>query len=53
MTVNDLLKRLNKMPKNKMVIFHDGKGWSNIDIKEKEYDVHITSDCNSPFTDGG
>lgn len=51
MTVGDLKKRLNKMPDDKMVIFVEAGGWSNIDIEEKENDVYITCEKNPLFGD--
>jgi len=53
MTVNDMMKRLKKMPKDKMIIFHDGNGWANVAIEERKHNVVITMDCRSPFSDGG
>jgi len=50
MTVNDLMKRLAKMDNDKMILFiHEDGGWSNINIKENEFDVHITEDKNALF----
>jgi len=51
MTVNDFLKSISKFDKDKMMIFSDGKGWSNIDIDIKDSEVVITCCKNSPFSD--
>lgn len=41
MTVNDLLKRLKKIDPDKMVLFREGLGWSNIEVIEEDYEVYI------------
>jgi len=51
MTVNDFLQRISKFDKDKIMIFSDGKGWSNIDIEIKDSEVVITYGTNSPFSD--
>ena len=56
MTVGDLIKRLNKIDKDKMCIhreFKDSIGWANIEIEERENEVTIYGDFRSPFSDGG
>ena len=54
MTVKDLIKRLEKIDKDKMCIFRVNKndeGWSNIGIEEKENEVTIYADMIRPFSD--
>ena len=56
MTVNDLIKRLEKINPDKMCIhreFKDSIGLANIGIEEKENEVTIYGDMTSPFSDGG
>lgn len=55
MTVKDLIKRLEKIDKNKICIhreFADSIGWANLEIKEKENEVTFYGDMSSPFSDG-
>ena len=52
MTVNDLLKRVPKEDYDKMIIFSDGVGWSNINVDNKSNDVVITLADNVMFSDG-
>lgn len=52
MTVDDLIKILEKLPKDDVVILTepDGIGWDNIGKVYKESSsVKITMDGNSPF----
>ena len=51
MTVNDFLKRISKFDRDKMMIFSDGKGWSNIDVEVKDSEVVITCDNKSVFSE--
>lgn len=56
MTVQDLIKRLEKINKNKMCVyreFKDSIGWANLSIEEKENEVTFYGDMSSPFSDGG
>ena len=56
MTVGDLIKRLEKINKNKMCIHRELKndiGWANLEIDEKENEVTFYADMSSPFSDGG
>lgn len=56
MTVNDLIKRLEKINKDKMCIhrnFKDDLSWSNLEIEEKENEVTFYMDTSRPFSDGG
>lgn len=42
MDVKQLIKRLEKMNKDKIVIYMDENGgWDNVEIKETEHDVMI------------
>ena len=52
MTVNDLLKRVPKEDYDKVIIFSDGIGWSNINIDNKSNDIVITLADNAIFSDG-
>lgn len=48
MTVNDLIKRLEKIDKDKMCIHREFKnsiGWANLEIEERE----IKEDLLSPY----
>ena len=51
MTVNDFFKRVSTFDGDKMIIFSDGKGWSNINIEIKDSEVVITCDSNEIFSD--
>lgn len=51
MTLNDFLKRLSEKSKDKMIIFSDGEGWSNVWFKETENDIIIYCDDNAIFSD--
>ena len=53
MTLKDFLSRVNADDIDKMMIFREGKGWSNIDVNITDSEVVITSDRTSPFSDGG
>lgn len=50
MTVGDFLKRVSVFDGDKMMIFSDGKGWSNIDIEVNDNEVVITCDRNEIFS---
>lgn len=51
MNVKQLIKRLDQMNKDKIVIFMDvDGGWDNIEIKETEYNVTLYCDGGSPFS---
>lgn len=52
MTLNDFLKRVDiEKCKDKILIWSDGIGWSNIEIEISENDIKILP-CkdNSPFS---
>lgn len=51
MTLNDLLKRVCEEDKDKVFIFTDGKGWSNVDIKIADTALIIKQDFDMPFDD--
>ena len=54
MTVEDFLKRIDpEKDKDKMLIFDDGEGWSNINVSKGESQIVIRADCSSPFSDEG
>ena len=56
MTINDLIKRLEKIDKDKMCIHREFKnsiGWANLGIDEKDNEVTFYGDMSSPFSDGG
>ena len=52
MTLNDFMKRVSlETDKDKMLIWSDGIGWSNVEIEIGECDIKILPDrCNSPFS---
>lgn len=51
MTLNDLLKRIDISDREKVMIFTDGRGWSNVDIKVSDTAIVIRPDYNIPFDD--
>lgn len=54
MSVDELIKELEKFPKDKIVILTepDGVGWDNIGkVYEEGSTVKITMDGNPPFED--
>ena len=52
MTVQELIKRLEKIDKDKIVVLYDGYGWSNIDkLEETETTVRIYEEVNPLFSD--
>ena len=51
MTVNDFLKRMNDEDKDKMIIFSNGEGWSNVWFKKTECDIIIYCEDNAIFSD--
>ncbi|WP_168156672.1 hypothetical protein [Oceanobacillus sp. E9] len=51
MTLNDLLKRVSEKDRDKMIIYKEGIGWSNINVHVTEHDIIITSDDNQIFSD--
>lgn len=51
MTLNDFLKRVCDIDKDKMMIFTDGRGWSNIEVKVSDTAIVIRPDYNMPFDD--
>ncbi|WP_164509094.1 hypothetical protein [Clostridium rectalis] len=50
MTLKDFLERVNRNDLDKMMIFREGKGWSNIKIKVEENEISISCDRNRPFS---
>lgn len=54
MTVKDLIKRLEKIDKDKMCIhreFKDSIGWANLGIEEQGNEVTFYGDMSRPFPD--
>lgn len=53
MTINDLLKRLNKEDYDKVIIISDGKGWTNIkgEVKIDNSSITLYEDDNAIFSD--
>nr|WP_312985411.1 hypothetical protein [Clostridioides sp.] len=52
MTLNDFLKRIDiDKAKDKMIIFTEGKGWSNVWFKETDTCIEIFSDNNLIFSE--
>ena len=54
MTVGDLIKRLEKIDKDKMCIWKESvedEGWANLDIQEEYYYLYFTADTKSLFDD--
>lgn len=52
MTLKDLLKRVditNDEDLDKIIIFRDKEGWSNVDIKVTNNYIEIYQDFNRPF----
>lgn len=50
MTLNDFLKRVSDGDRDKMMIFREGGGWSNINVEVKEHEIIITCDENEIFS---
>lgn len=51
MTLRDFLRRVKLDDLDKMLIWSDGYGWSNVDIKMDECTIKILPDkSNSPFS---
>lgn len=46
MTLNDLLKRVKNVDGDKMILFCDGKGWTNIDVEVHENGIMIVPSYN-------
>lgn len=54
MILEDLLKRVdveNEETRQKLLIFRDNDGWSNIKLKETDCTIELALDSNSPFSD--
>jgi hypothetical protein len=54
MTVGDLIKRLEKIDKDKMCIWKESvedEGWANLDIQEEYYYLYFTADTKPLFDD--
>jgi hypothetical protein len=50
-TVKVLLKRLKPEDFDKVIIFSNGKGWTNINITVNENDITLIGDNNCIFSD--
>lgn len=52
MTLNDLLKRVNiELDKDKMLLWSDGIGWSNLEIEISDDSIKLLPyKQNSPFS---
>ena len=52
MTLNDFLKRIDlEKDKDKMLLWSDGIGWTNVEIKKDDcYIILLPCKENSPFT---
>lgn len=50
MTLGDFLKRVSETDKDKMIIFRENGGWSNIDMRVSDSEITIFCDDNSPFS---
>lgn len=51
MTLNDFLKRVSEDDKDKMLIFREGEGWSNVNVQVNKNEITITCDDNAIFSD--
>lgn len=50
MTLNDLLKRVENEDKDKMILYSEGIGWTNIDIKIYQNAIMIVSEDKRIFS---
>lgn len=51
MTLNDFLKKVDICDKDKVMIFSDGRGWSNVEVEVSDTTIVIRPDYNMPFDD--
>lgn len=51
MTLNDLLKRVFEEDKDKVILFTDGNGWTNIKVKVTDTAIMVYQDFDIPFDD--
>lgn len=51
MTLNDLLKRVCDADHDKVILFTDGKGWSNVKVKITDTAIMVYQDFDIPFDD--
>lgn len=49
MTLHDLLKRVKTSDWNKVIIFSDANGWSNVDVEIADDQIVIKQDFSMPF----
>lgn len=50
MTLRDFLKRVKEADEDKMMIFREDGGWSNINVRVSEHEITIYCDGSSPFS---
>ncbi|MEC1707414.1 hypothetical protein P9E09_07070 [Bacillus mojavensis] len=50
MTLNDFMKRVSEGDKNKMIIYKEGGGWTNVNVRVTEDTIIITPDMNEIFS---
>jgi hypothetical protein len=50
MTLRDFLKRVSEADKDKMLVFREDGGRSNVDVLVSEHEITIFCDDNSPFS---
>ena len=55
MTLNDLLKRVSQEERDKVIIFTDGNGWTNVDYVSpadgKSATILLKASSNSTYSD--
>lgn len=49
MTLHDLLKRVKANDWDKVIIFSDANGWSNVDVEIADDQIIIKQDFSMPF----
>ncbi|HEY5563894.1 MAG TPA: hypothetical protein VIK72_19435 [Clostridiaceae bacterium] len=52
MTVYDLLKRIEKEDYHKVIVFNDGKGWTNVKLVNTISEITLVAGNNTIFSDG-
>jgi hypothetical protein len=50
MTFKDLRKRIKPEDEDKVIIYSDGIGWTNVDMRVEESVIVLTHASNSPFS---
>jgi hypothetical protein len=51
MTFRDLLKRVKPEDYDKVIIYNDGVGWTNIDVEINKCTIDICNSDNAIFSD--